>query len=860
MVCMLIGGAAEASVDGKAEAVRFLKLMDHRNNVIRLLPSGRQLYGDWTELGRLAEEALAESLYGNVYVVGNDISDETFNAFLSGVGDAKAICDHHIERRRHFLVDGDPARFYEGRGPVSATEEERAWVEAACETVVMLAAMSGFAEPVLVDSGNGFQAHFAIDLPNDEESAALIKSVLKAFAALIDSDKGHIDTTVGNASRLVRLPGTVNRKGPTTPDRPHRMARILSAPEDGVLKVTGKEVLQAFVDRVGQSKRTCPDASRNLTHELGTDLDPETVEGVVADVITYLREQDAPPLKEPRRDERKIILPFAYCPFRGPQHADGDPAVLVYTHGGIGFKCFHAKCAESGWDALQSLLGRQFISATLARYAGEHRTSIRRRYSDPLILAETHYEQSRLLDGGPSLVFLQGEMYRYVQGAGWRPIVSRELQAPVRDTIQRVYDAHFLATPGFDDYPRAVRTADINNTVKALESIAYFQADPAVSPPFWLTPAYQSDPLDLLVLRNGILDLKAWVEGREHFFPSTSQLFTQAVGTYDFDPDQGAAPHWFGFLDSLGQDPEWVALLQQIMGCSLCAGYDLQKIFMLFGPPRCGKGTITRVLEATLGPQNVCSPNLIDFAKAFGLEQALGTRLAIVPEVAFPPRDTQQIVAALKAISGGDLVTVDRKHIKNIPVRLRIKIMLVTNNFIALPDNSKALPSRVIPLRFTRSFLGKEDTELGRRLLAEQPAILNWSLEGFRTLVEQNGQFTLPESSLELMDQLQIESAPLQAFIREACVLDPRKGVYKQSLYESYKAWMKANDPERPPLEKGDFNRELMTAVSHVTAKRPKNRECHQSTYTVVPTAHDLRIESDRPEVWVGICCRLREG
>jgi putative DNA primase/helicase len=230
--------------------------------------------------------------------------------------------------------------------------------------------------------------------------------------------------------------------------------------------------------------------------------------------------------------------------------------------------------------------------------------------------------------------------------------------------------------------------------------------------------------------------------------------------------------------------------------------------------------------------------------------------LAIVPEVAFPPRDTPQIVAALKAISGDDMVTVDRKYIKNIPVRLRMKIMLITNAFIALPDNSKALPSRIIPLRFTKSFLGREDTKLGKKLLAEQPAILNWSMDGLRTLVDQEGRFTLPESSLELMEQLQAESAPLQAFLQDSCILDPRKGVYKQSLYERYKVWAKANNPDRPFLEKGDFNRELMTAAPQLSTKRASNKERQQSTYTVVPTEFDARIEGPRPEVWVGLYCR----
>ena len=145
-----------------------------------------------------------------------------------------------------------------------------------------------------------------------------------------------------------------------------------------------------------------------------------------------------------------------------------------------------------------------------------------------------------------------------------------------------------------DDYAPFVTPSQVNSTVKALESVAYFAIDPAQAPPFWLSDEYTSDPLNLLVLKNGIVDVMAHAEGKNCYFPSTSQLFTHAIGAYDYDPDQREAPHWFGFLDTLGQDDKWIARCNRSWGARLCGGYDLQKIFMMVGPPRCGKGTITR--------------------------------------------------------------------------------------------------------------------------------------------------------------------------------------------------------------------------------------------------------------------------
>ena len=114
------------------------------------------------------------------------------------------------------------------------------------ETVLMVAAAHGFSEPMVVDSGDGYQIHFRVDLPNDDESKAIIKSVLQAFAAIVDCERGHIDTSVCNAARLARLPGTFNRKGEHSPERPYRLSRIVIAPDDGILLVTDVAALRTF--------------------------------------------------------------------------------------------------------------------------------------------------------------------------------------------------------------------------------------------------------------------------------------------------------------------------------------------------------------------------------------------------------------------------------------------------------------------------------------------------------------------------------------------------------------------------------------------------------------------------------------
>lgn len=841
-----------------ADARSFLKLMDHPRMVVRTLPDSREFYGEWSDLDEFASVAISLSQppevpysANGVYLVINPALEQAFLNFANGRGDGKAIADRHIERRTDLYIDVDPTRFHPDGGKVSANAAEREWAEATMERVVMIGAFHGFSQPLVVDSGNGFQVHFKIDLPNDGESKALVKTVLKTFAELFDCEDGHIDTTVNNAARLARLPGTYNRKGSHSDERPHRLAWIVSAPVNGIMDVTDAETLRLFVATFSST----PTVSDKASDDELPEITPALRDQLVDELVAYLQVNGAPPVTHVAASEEKTTINFAHCPFRGPEHTDGAPAVLVWKSGAVSFHCFHGKCEDASWPKLQHKLGPLFHSNSLIEFADENRDRIHREHNDPYWLSQHHLETTRLPSGENSLVYLGGEMYRYWPDQAWQPVVKGELDAPVRRSIQSAFDAHYMMNPGMSKAPK-VFSSTITNTVKAIESAVHFQTDPMQTPPFWLSDRPESNPLNLVIAKNGIIDVLAYAQGNEFFFDRTPALFSTSNGAFNYIEGDGEAPAWFNFLDSLQQPEEWVKLLQEIMGYSLAGAYDLQKIIMLIGPPRCGKGTIQRTISKLLGIANVCSPKIEDFATPFGLEQMLGTRLAIVPEAQLPARDVPQIVAALKAISGGDMVTVNRKHLKNIPVCLTAKILLVSNNFLVLPDNSKALSVRLVPLRFREEFFGREDIKLGDKLTEELPAIFNWSLAGFSRLYANEGRFTLPESSIEVMEQLTMESAPLQAYLHDACIFDGRKATYKPSLYEHHKAWSKVQDSERPLLSVADFGRELMTAAPTITAKRASNRNLNQGTYQIVPVCGDHKVTADRPEVWVGIYCR----
>lgn len=132
--------------------------------------------------------------------------------------------DADVLRRRWFYIDVDPER---PAGIMATAEEVNAARQLAWQVITFLEFM-GWPRPLVSFTGNGIGLYYSIDLPNDADSLALVKRLLRGLATRFDTDQAKIDPSVCNAARITRIPGTWNRKGPDTRERPHRQCRILS--------------------------------------------------------------------------------------------------------------------------------------------------------------------------------------------------------------------------------------------------------------------------------------------------------------------------------------------------------------------------------------------------------------------------------------------------------------------------------------------------------------------------------------------------------------------------------------------------------------------------------------------------------
>lgn len=195
---------------------------------LRVLPSGHSGTFRGAKEARAALIKLAAQLgaWDGAYFMPNPMKGEPTNALKVG----KAGRDVDVTRRRWLLLDVDPERPKVpfpggGEGKASATDREKAhaW-ELRARIVADLRDVWGFADPVMSDSGNGYHAMWAVDLPAESD---VPERFLATLARVYDTDAAKVDRAVKNAARIWKLPGTLACKGPNlAPERPWRMARV----------------------------------------------------------------------------------------------------------------------------------------------------------------------------------------------------------------------------------------------------------------------------------------------------------------------------------------------------------------------------------------------------------------------------------------------------------------------------------------------------------------------------------------------------------------------------------------------------------------------------------------------------------
>lgn len=371
---------------------------------------------------------------------------------------------------------------------------------------------------------------------------------------------------------------------------------------------------------------------------------------------------------------------------------------------------------------------------------------------------------------GRPIVSVDGQiLYEWSMGR-WNQLSPTSLRESLLSAVERATYPQADAQGRMTDKPYPTNSASINNLLTTAITVC--------------TREKPIRPKDQIVFRNGTLDVDT---GRLR--PHARADWNTTKVELDWD-EEATAPRWEEFVREVMPDPADYRLLQEVFGYLLSGRRDAEKFFHFWGPVRAGKGVIVRVLGEILG-DGMQGSSLSSMSGEFGLAHCLDASVIVLDEAHFDTRSSKA-VDILTSLSGNGVMVVNRKGKDLVTTYLPGRLLLTSNAPLDAHTVRAALSTRLIALRFTQSFLGREDAKLSEKLAQELPGIVVWALAGLHRLNGQGGRFTESSGHLETQKSVRLAADSLGAWYDERIEQGGETDVGE--LSDDYLAWARAND------------------------------------------------------------------
>ncbi|MCZ6654513.1 MAG: phage/plasmid primase, P4 family [Planctomycetota bacterium] len=414
--------------------------------------------------------------------------------------------------------------------------------------------------------------------------------------------------------------------------------------------------------------------------------------------------------------------------------------------------------------------------------------------------ARLYLQDRHVTPKGLRLRWWRDEYYES-DGRRYAKVSPTELTADVQD---------WLDTNGANATPRLA--GDVTKSLHPLCMVPFENEVPC------FLDGCNVDPENVIEFNNGLLDITN-VGGDLRTDGHTPTWFSTSVLPYSFDP-KVTCPQWLVFLGEVLGDDELIDLLQRWFGLCLVADTSYQKLLMLIGPRRSGKGTICRTLQHVIGPDKCTSPTLTSLGGDFGLWQLIGADVAILADAHLGRRaDSTRVLEVIKSIVGEDPQNINRKCLPFLQnVRLATRFIITVNELPHFSDVSGALVSRLLVIPFLKSFADCMDRKLEGKLKSEASGILNWALRGLYRL-RQNG-FSEPGASRSVLDNYRRITSPVSAFLDDCCTVQVGAAIETGRLFTVWRVWCKSHGHE--PGSDARFGERIRAANPAINRQRPR--------------------------------------
>lgn len=301
--------------------------------------------------------------------------------------------------------------------------------------------------------------------------------------------------------------------------------------------------------------------------------------------------------------------------------------------------------------------------------------------------------------------------------------------------------------------------------------------------------------VDWINLKNGLLNIKT-LEFKNH----SPEHYSTIQIPIEYDKEAKCEEFKKFLNDIFNGDQERISLIQELMGYSFLKDIKIQKAFIFFGKGANGKSVLAEIMKNVVGKENTSNVPLSTLNDRFGLQDLPGKLLNISTENELDkPFNTQN----LKAITGGDAVTVEEKYKKARSEKLFVKLVILTNRMIETNDLSHGFLRRLVIIPFENTYLENIEEEnenvklmdknIQEKLLGELSGILNFALDGLRRLISNDFKLTESKKCKEAIKEFLENHNPMVDFINDKIVVSFEDFTSRKEIKMKFSEWAVAN-------------------------------------------------------------------
>ncbi|ELY4309859.1 toprim domain-containing protein [Cronobacter sakazakii] len=317
-----------------------------------------------------------------------------------------------------------------------------------------------------------------------------------------------------------------------------------------------------------------------------------------------------------------------------------------------------------------------------------------------------------------------------------------------------------------------------------------------------IIPQQEAPARRLIGFRNGVLDTKTGT-----FSPHSKSHWLRTLCDVDFTPPvegetlETHAPNFWRWLDrAASQNPQKRDVILAALFMVLANRYDWQLFLEVTGPGGSGKSILAEIATLLAGEDNATSADIDTLEDPRRRASLIGYSLIRLPDQEKWSGDG----AGLKAITGGDAVSVDPKYQNPYSTHIPAVILAVNNNPMRFTDRSGGVSRRRVIIHFPEQIAPEErDPQLRDKIARELAVIVRQLMQRFsdpmtaRALLQsqQNSGEALSikrdaDPTFDFCGYLEMLPQTNGMFMGNASIV-PRN--YRKYLYHAYLAYMEAN-------------------------------------------------------------------